>query len=213
MTKKWPLFACFAITISILLYAAVRFMAGGPAPRKIKIQSDAKSIDPNLVSFIAKNAARLQKLPAEILKNFPNVEHASVKDNLSGSLSFTIRHKKIIGIWTDGKTFYPLGENGAPIMKPLPYKPEKGLVFKGQVPATTAGVIRIISASPELAKRISYMEYVEGRRWDIKLQGGETIMLPESNIEAAAAQIRASGILGKKFGTLDLRDPKRMLVK
>jgi len=49
------------------------------------------------------------------------------------------------------------------------------------------------------------LEYVEGRRWNIKLSGGGIIMLPENNVQGAVDQIKALGILNKSFNILDLR--------
>jgi cell division septal protein FtsQ len=213
MRNKLAPYAYSFITAAILLYAAIRLAIGGSAPTRLEIRSDAKTADRGLAEFIAENGESLRKLPAEIKENFPGIEHASVRDRQNGTLAVKIRHKKIIGIWTDGTAFYPLSESGAPIMTPFASKPAAGLVFRGAVPATAASMARIVSANPELAGKAGYLEYIENRRWNIRLANGALVMLPEDNPENAVARIKTSGILKKTFATLDLRDPRRMLVK
>jgi len=122
--------------------------------------------------------------------------------------------KRIIGLWSDGNTLYPLAEDGRHISRPAADEDAKGLIlFKGAVGPNAADLAGIIGKTPVLLKETAYLEYIENRRWNIILKSGAAIWLPEHGINAAIAKIGDSGIIAKSFAILDLRDGARMLVK
>ena len=64
---------------------------------------------------------------------------------------------------------------------------------------------------------LDYLEWVEGRRWNLHTNGGITVMLPEKNPTDAIGSLIVLNnnhkILSKKIKVLDLRDSSRILVK
>ncbi|MDR3208501.1 MAG: cell division protein FtsQ/DivIB [Rickettsiales bacterium] len=213
MKGKLPLFVCAFAAGAIMVYAAVRFAIGDVPPNKIIVYSNIGKIGDDVRQFLSKNAKTPGKIPAELAERFPNIEHISVRNNQNGTADVRIKYKKVVGVWENDGVFYPLLENGAHISAAFPKKPEQGIVFRGALPNGVGEIIRILSGAPELAKRIRYLEYAEGRRWNIVLAGGALVMLPERNEADAIRRITGSGILGKSFSTLDLRDAGRALVK
>jgi cell division protein FtsQ len=197
-----------ALTGAVLLYAAVRFAIGSAPPSRASIISDAV-VPRDLAAFISRHAGEPEALVAAA-GAFPSIESASAMNRQDGSILVRLSFKKIIASWTDGKNFYPLSESG-PIMMPLPGRP-KGLLFAGRVPPDVADVIAAVNSHGELARMTNYVAH-NGRRWDIFLSNGASILLPEENIATAIDEIRSLGILNKSFQSLDLRDPKRTLVK
>ena len=214
--QKVRFFAYLFITVSVLLYAGVRLLGGDTRAARLRIYTDTGQLDEEIRQYLAQNTNNLRDISDEILEKFPTLEHVSVKNNLSGTLEVRARHKKIVGVWTDGKANYPLLENGTYLTTPFPpgFKYARGMLFfRGPMPKDIAPIRAAMWSYPELAQKTEYLEYTESRRWNIKLSGGGIIMLPEQNPAAAVGQIRQLGVLGKKFGVLDLRDPKRVLVK
>jgi hypothetical protein len=211
MKSKLSTFACLFATAAILLYAGARFVIGGGDPGKIVVHSDAPASGA-LRQFISNNAGDLSALPEKALAEFPAIDRIAVKNNHVRA-DVWIKHKRIIGVWQDGSDFYPLAANGAPVGGPLAARPSGVLAFRGAVPSGASEIAKIVSARPEIAKRTGFLEYVEGRRWNINLTGGGVIMLPERDEAAALAQISESGVIGRSFRILDLRNAGRMLVK
>ena len=215
-TPKVKFFIYFFATAAILLYAAVRLITYDSTPVRLSIHSDTGRLDEDVRRFLVQNIGNIREIPSEILERFPIIEHVSVKDNKNGTLEVWIKHKKIIGVWTDGGKFYPLLENGRRLNAPYPDGariPASFLYFRGHLPENISDITGAVLSDPDLAKKTAYLEYIENRRWNIRLKNGGLILLPEQNVRAAVLQTRLLGVLGKTFDTLDLRDPKRALVK
>lgn len=214
-TPKVKFFIYLLISAGILLYAAVRLVMFEPRARRLAVYSDTGQIDEGVRRVLIANINAIREIPAEILERFPTIEHVSVRDGADGTVEVRIRHKKIVGLWTDGKNTYPLLENGTRLDTPYPSgaRPHGLLLFLGPVPANVDEIIKIVQSYPELVKKVEFLTYVEGRRFNIKLDRGRDVLLPEQNVRNAVDRIKSLGILDKTFGVLDLRDPKRVLAK
>jgi cell division septal protein FtsQ len=212
MKTRLPFFALIFFSAAILAYAAARFMIGGKPAARIRIYSNGTAVGDETRTFLIQNANNLQKIPTDMLQLFPDVEHVSLRDNQNGVIDAWIKYKKIVGVWQNRDAFYPLLENGAHIPTAFGARPNNGPMFRGALPKDITEIIRVISAHPDVARRLDYLEYIEGRRWNLKLANGATIMLPEQNIQSAMDRMKTLGILDRSFDTLDLRDAKRPLV-
>jgi cell division septal protein FtsQ len=204
---------CAFFAGAILIYAAARFVVSDVPPQRLAIYSDTGKIDEEVRLFLEKNAKTPGKIPEELPVRFPNIEHVSIKNHQNGTAEVRIKYKKIVGVWERDGAYYPLLENGTHINAALPKRPGRGIVFRGVLPDNVGDIILILSGYPDLVKKTDYMEHVEGRRWNITLNGGAVVMLPELNAAAAVGRMKKTGILGKSFRVLDLRDPHRVLVK
>jgi len=75
----------------------------------------------------------------------------------------------------------------------------------------------VLATEPELAKRVNAAVRVGGRRWNLKMDNGIEIQLPEQNPGAAWAQLakleRSSNLLARNVETVDLRLPDRLVVR
>lgn len=215
MSKKFPFFAYLSITIVILLYVIGHLLFQSPAIKGIRIHSDSKQITSDLSQFLKANKSTPKYIVDNALVMFPELENIVVKNDRGGTLDIWLKHKKIVAIWTDGKYFYPLPDNGIPVMNPFSKRPKTGIVFAGKVPHEIASIIRAISSYPELVTNTDYIEFVEDRRWNIILKTGSVIKLPEpeQDIERTIYRIKQLGALHKTFSELDLRDSKRTLLK
>ncbi|MDR1071603.1 MAG: cell division protein FtsQ/DivIB [Rickettsiales bacterium] len=213
MRTGLPLLIYAAASGAILLYAAARFVVGGAPPTRVVVYSDTGRIGGDVRRFLSKNAKTPAKIPSGLLERFPGIGNVSVRNNLNGAVEVRIKYKRVAGVWESGGSFYPLLENGEHIGAAFPERPARGIVFRGALPAGVGEIVRILSGEPELVRHIRYLEYVEGRRWNIILNGGALVMLPERDVGDAVRRIRGAGVLGKTFATMDLRVAGRALVK
>ena len=213
MRDRIPFFFYAAITAMILIYAATRFLTTDVQIKGIRVYSDNGKAPSGIARVIAGNIRSLRKIPGEIAMRFPEIEHVSVRNNHTGTLEIRIRHKKSVGVLKSGDAFYPLLKNGVPVDKALAQRPERGVVFQGPLPNDISEIIRIVEGDAALHGQTDYVEYIEGRRWNIRLFGGAVIMMPEIDAPLAAVKIKQFGILDKSFSVLDMRDPRRTLVK
>jgi cell division protein FtsQ len=78
---------------------------------------------------------------------------------------------------------------------------------------------RLIAAAPTLKPQLASATWVGGRRWDLNLQSGETLALPEGEGPARAALTKfarldkSSGLIGRGIVRFDLRVPGKMIVR
>ena len=77
----------------------------------------------------------------------------------------------------------------------------------------------LLDAAPTLKPQLVSASWVGGRRWDLSLQTGETIALPEG-AEAAKTAVanfadldKSTGLLGRGLLRFDLRLPGKMIVR
>jgi cell division protein FtsQ len=72
--------------------------------------------------------------------------------------------------------------------------------------------------APQLRPVLDGAVWIGDRRWDLKFQSGETLMLPEGAVEAAAALKKfadldaAQRLLGRGMARFDMRNPDQMAV-
>jgi cell division protein FtsQ len=116
--------------------------------------------------------------------------------------------------WTDGVAFYPLASDGTIVQTPNDTRDASAIVFRGTLPNDVA---EITSAAQTLGSYIDYLEWIENRRWNMVLQNGVTVMLPEENPTAAIREFislnERQNILARDIRTIDMRDNARILVK
>lgn len=147
----------------------------------------------------------------------PDLSGVAIRRLPNGEINVRADMRVVVAGWTDGKKYYPLDNNGVPINRALPTRPENTLIFSGKVPKDISKIINIVKHTPGLFSRIDRMEFIEDRRWNIFLLNGIKIMLPEENFEEAIKKIdktnKQNMILDRQIKLLDMRDLSRPLVK
>ena len=86
--------------------------------------------------------------------------------------------------------------------------------MRGRVPNEIG---EITKTANNLIGTLDYLEWIDGRRWNLVTLGGITIMLPENDPIAAIGNIvvldKKHNILSKDIKVIDMRDDARILVK
>ena len=91
------------------------------------------------------------------------------------------------------------------------------IIVGEEAPAFAPHLLSTLAQEPHLLKHVSSAVHVSKRRWDILLDNGISIRLPEQNPEAAWTQLSALDqehqLLSKDIVTIDLRLSDRMVIR
>lgn len=91
------------------------------------------------------------------------------------------------------------------------------LIMGHGAPRRSADFIKMVQKFPELAPRVRAYRRVADRRWDLRLENGVTVLLPETNVEAALVELVGADmqhrLLSRDVTAIDLRLPDRFTVR
>ena len=102
---------------------------------------------------------------------------------------------------------------------PVDGMPDLPLLIGPGANAREPQLSRLIADVPTLKPQLASATWVGGRRWDLNFQSGETVSLPEGELDARTAlakfarQDKATGLLGRGILRFDLRVPGKMIVR
>ena len=165
----------------------------------------------SLVGFDA-DAAR------ERIAGLPWVESASVRKIYPDVLEVTIEERKAFAIWQHGRELSLIDAEGRII---APFRQERfatlPLVIGRGANERAAEFLSRLDRVPGLAARTKALIRVADRRWDLRLESGIAIRLPEFGEDAAVDEIarldREQGILSRDIAAVDMRLEDRLVVQ
>ena len=146
------------------------------------------------------------------------VKTASISRKLPNTIRIDIVEREAVAIWQHDGAFTLIDPDGLPIgTKGLErYGHLKVLVGDG-APTHAVELLRILETEPELMTKVTGAVWVGSRRWNIRLDNGIDIRLPEddpSNAWTRLAQLeRDYSLLGRAIKAIDLRQSDRMIVR
>lgn len=147
------------------------------------------------------------------------VADARVSRRLPDTLAIQIVERKPAAVWQHAQRLTLVDAAGVALepveVNAMPALPRViGPDANAQSPALT----RLMTVAPRMNAVLDSAVWVGGRRWDLKFQSGETLMLPEGEVRAAAALRRfaeldtAQRLLGQDMIYFDLRNPAQMAI-
>lgn len=154
----------------------------------------------------------------ERITELPWVEGASVQKVYPDRIDVRVTERKPFAIWQHGSQLTVIERDGTVI---APYASQRHATLPLVVGVGAAGegaaFVEQVARYPGLASRaVGYMR-IGGRRWDIRLENGITLKLPEGREAAALAEVARLeaeyGLLGRDIVTVDLRLADRLIVK
>ena len=152
------------------------------------------------------------------LEALPWIGRASVKRRLPRIVYLKLTERRPLALWQlDGKVSV-IDQDGRVIpgvtassFKDLP------LVVGEGAAAHAADLLRLLDREPALKPLVHAAVRVGGRRWNLQLEGGVDVRLPETDTAAAwrhfARLEREHGLLGRDVIAIDLRLPDRLVVR
>lgn len=217
---------CFIIAIFLGVYFATRIimtnMGHGNLAHvhNISISSDTKNQNLSAIAHAVALGPNTKTYSVDLdllngrISNVPGVKMSATRRLPNGNIVIRTAMHHAVALWTDGKNYFPLSADGTIVNTPTDVRNIADVVFRGEVPKDISEITR---AAHNLIGNIDYLQWIDGRRWNIHTTGGITIMLPEQNPTMAINTLITlntnHGILGKDIKIIDMRDEARILVK
>jgi cell division protein FtsQ len=152
------------------------------------------------------------------LLQLPWVASASVAKALPGSVSVELVEKRAGGIWQNGAEVLALDVTGAPI-GPARLAGDRALpafVGEGADKLGLAFAAEVGARAPLIVEHVKVHIRVSERRWDLLLDNGMTVRLPETGQGDALAELNAlqagDDIIGRDISAVDFRVKDRTIV-
>ncbi|MFD2237359.1 cell division protein FtsQ/DivIB [Aureimonas populi] len=152
------------------------------------------------------------------IETMPWVESASVSKVYPDRVAIEVVEKRPYALWQRGRELMIIDREGEEI---VPYATtrftELPFVVGPGAARDAAELLDRIEVIPELTPRIRAYVYVAQRRWDLHLDNGVVVKLPEFEpLEAAARVVRMdrdTRLLSRDIAAVDMRVDGRMVVK
>ena len=148
------------------------------------------------------------------------VKDARVSRRLPDTLVIDIVERQPAALWQDRGQLALIDADGVVIDRvPVTDMPDLPLLVGAGANLHERDLNELLEAAPALKPQLVSAVWVGGRRWDLSLQTGETIALPEGEDAAKAALAKfadldkSTGLLGRGLVRFDLRLPGKMIVR
>ncbi len=148
----------------------------------------------------------------------PWVDTASIERLLPDTVVLQITERRPLALWQHQGDFSLIDEDGAVILRRNLEPFSDLLVVVGEdAPPHAADLMRTLGTQPELMPMVQAAIRVGGRRWNLRIEGGIDVRLPEQDPSEAWKKLaeyqRVHGLLRKDVKVLDLRLPDRLIVR
>lgn len=151
------------------------------------------------------------------LTALPWVDTVSLRKIYPDRLAVAVTEKQAFAVWQEAGAVHIIDRHGSII---IPYNSADGrglpLFVGAGAGAAAADFLAGMRQFPDLAGRARAYIRIAGRRWDILLENGLRIELPEeapfARLRAAAALDKSDGLFSRDIEVLDLRLADRMTV-
>jgi cell division protein FtsQ len=146
------------------------------------------------------------------------VEHATVERRLPGTVVVFLQERRPFAIWQNQGKFVLIDRAGQIVanqnvseFRQLP------LVVGAGAPAASATLIDALTDRPELQKRVIAAVRVAERRWNLRLNNGADVMLPEGHEVQALDRLmklqQAHFLLDRPLAAIDMRLADRLVLR
>jgi cell division protein FtsQ len=154
----------------------------------------------------------------ENLEKIDWIKTAVVQRRLPNVLYIRITERQPIALWQHQKQLFFVDTEGVVINSPiLPYFQKLPVVVGADAPAHTPKILSILEKFPEISKKITALNRIRQRRWDMTLEGTIQVKLPEDHLEDALTRltllIQQQKISSSETLVVDLRLPKQVIMR
>lgn len=152
------------------------------------------------------------------IESLPWIESAAVRKVYPATLEVKVVEREPFAIWQQGSLLSLIEEDGS-VIAPLSGSRHLSLplVVGAGAPAAASAFLAQVAQMPDLAARVRGYVRVAERRWDLKLDNGITVKLPEHDVNAALAELMdlqaKRDLFSRDIETVDMRFPDRLFVK
>lgn len=152
------------------------------------------------------------------LEALPWVRHATVERRLPDLIVVTLDERRPMALWQLDGALQVIDEEGRviPVARVEDYGGLPLVVGQGADRAA-AGLLELLTSEPELHGQVVAAVRVGDRRWNIRLEPGIEVKLPEDGALQAWQRLarldRDEGLLSRDLVVIDLRIPDRLVVQ
>jgi cell division protein FtsQ len=172
------------------------------------------AIEPGL-PILALDLARVK----ERVERLTWVGSATVTRSLPDTVAIRLVERSPLAVWRRADGGFELVDRRGEVIRggDAAAFPDLPVLVGDDAPARAAELFATASSAPELLGRIRAATLVGGRRWDVELDNGVAVRLPEADMEAAwrllATTLAGARLLEPPTGVVDLRLPDRMVLR
>jgi cell division protein FtsQ len=197
--------------------------AAGFAINNVKVSGNAETSEIDILERIGLDGTTsLMALDAaatrDALKTLPWILDADVRKVYPDTVEIKLKEKVAFGIWQSGKELALIERDGKPIAPLRDNKFAHLPLFVGKDAGTGAEeIMHDLERWPAVKARVKALMRVAGRRWDLKLDNGVVIKLPERDMDRAMAELAdfeaTHQVLERDILAIDLRLSDRTTVQ
>lgn len=148
----------------------------------------------------------------------PWIREVTVERRLPDTLLVRVIERRPLAIWQNEGSIAVVDVDGNVIDGARPQDfPELLLVVGPDAANTAADLLAVMTRTPDLSTRVAAAVRVGERRWNLKLDDGIEVQLPEEDLADAWAMLvdldRAEQLLARDVQTVDLRLPDRLVLR
>lgn len=152
------------------------------------------------------------------LEALPWVRAAAVERRLPDTLHIRLVERRPLAFWQRQGKLVLIDRDGVVITSErLERFPGLIVIVGDEAPPRAAALIDMLATQPDLAGRVVAAVLVGGRRWNLQIDNGISVQLPEDGPEAAWARLaqleHSSRLLARDVQTVDMRLPDRLVVR
>jgi cell division protein FtsQ len=152
------------------------------------------------------------------LERVPWVRSASIERRLPDTIRVRIAEREPLALWQRQGKLVLIDRDGVVVTSEQIERFGNLVVLVGpDAPKAGAALLDMLAGEAELATRVNAAVRVGGRRWNLRLDSGIDIALPEEDASSAWHRLaeleRSEGILERDIQMVDLRLPDRLVVR
>jgi len=152
------------------------------------------------------------------LETLPWVRTATVERRLPDTVFLRLNEREPMALWQYEGKLAVIDRDGRVIPGAKATAFAKLPLLVGEDASDNASaLLAVLDSEPELRAQVTAAIRVQGRRWNIRLENGIDVRLPETDTAAAWAELarlqRSHEVLQRDVVTIDLRLPDRLVVR
>ncbi|HEV8013919.1 MAG TPA: cell division protein FtsQ/DivIB [Stellaceae bacterium] len=152
------------------------------------------------------------------LETVPWIRSASIERLLPDTIYLHVTERKPLALWQHAGKFDLVDQDGNLIANADPAAfPSLPQVVGDGAPAATPDLLAVLATEPTLQQHATAAIRVGARRWNIELDNGIEVALPETGAVAAwhrlAALDRSDHLLARDLQAIDMRLPDRLVLR
>ena len=151
------------------------------------------------------------------LEAIPWVESAVVERRLPDTIYVRLTERQPLALWQHDGHFSVIDAKGVVVQDDVGEFAHLPIVVGDDAPAHAEALLLLLATEPDLQKRVAAAIRVGGRRWNLKLDNGIDVRLPEDDAASAWSRLaeleRDHQLLSRDVVAVDLRLPDRLIVR